>query len=228
MPRVQLLADAEYFSSYATTLEKIEGVELVGQSPDILFDAMFLSPDRKLSSLSRLDAGSALIVSNTLTVSATTAKAALSEERTLVGMPVFPNYFDRQSVVEFSMPYGTTVDTAPLVDFLKVLGKKPEQIKDAIAGVFPRTLAMIVNEAAFAVEEQVATPSDIDLAMMLGTNYPTGPLAWCDEIGAKAIVAVLDALQREYDPARYRVAPLLRRHAEAGIKFITAAQSVAA
>lgn len=220
MPRVQLLADAEYFSSYATSLEKIDGVELVGQSPDILFDAMFLSPDTKLSSLSRLDAGSALIISNTLTVSATTAKSALSEERTLVGMPVFPNYFDRQPVVEYCLPYGSTIDASKLVDFLAVLGKTAEPIKDALAGVFPRTLAMIVNEAAFAVEEQVATPADIDLAMKLGTNYPSGPLAWCDEIGAKALVAVLDALQREYDPARYRVAPLLRRHAEAGIKFI--------
>ena len=228
MPRIQLLADAEYFSSYATSLEKIEGLELVGQSPDILFDAMFLRPELKLSNLSRLDAGSALIVTNTLTVSATTAKAALSEDRTIVGMPVFPNYFDRQSVLEFSKPYGAEVDTTPLLDLLSFIGKKGEQVKDALAGVFPRTLAMIVNEAAFAVEEQVATPGDIDLAMKLGTNYPMGPLAWCDEIGAKAIVAVLDALQREYDPARYRVAPLLRRYAEAGIKFIQPAAVAAA
>jgi 3-hydroxybutyryl-CoA dehydrogenase len=200
---------------------------LVGQTPDILFDAMFLSPEVKLSSLSRLDAGSALIVTNTLTVSATTAKAALSEKRTIVGMPVFPNYFDRQSVVEYSVPFGQHIDTAPLLDFLGVLGKSGEEVKDSIAGVFPRTLAMIVNEAAFAVEEQVATASDIDLAMKLGTNYPKGPLAWCDEIGAMAIVAVLDALQTEYDPARYRVAPLLRRHAEAGVPFIQPASVTA-
>lgn len=220
MLRVQLIADTEYFSSFATTLEKIEGVELVGQSPDILFDAMFLSQHRKLSSLSRLDAGSALIVTNTLTVSTTTAKAALSEERTIVGIPVFPNYFDRQTVIEYSLPFGEEVDTTPLLDFFRVLGKTGEHIQDSIAGVFPRTLAMIVNEAAFAVEEKVATASDIDLAMKLGTNYPKGPLAWCDEIGAMAIVAVLDALQTEYDPARYRVAPLLRRHAEASVPFI--------
>ena len=228
MTRVQLLADTEYFSSFATCFEKIEGIELVGQSPDILFDAMFLDRRRKLSSLSRLDAGSALIVSNTLTVSATTAKAALSEDRTIFGMPVFPNYFDRQSVVEYSVPYGSSVETEKVTDFLTVLGKTGEEVKDSIGGVFPRTLAMIINEAAFAVEEGVATPADIDLAMRLGTNYPSGPLAWCDEIGAKAVVAVLDALQGEYDPTRYRVAPLLRRHAEAGIRFIQPKAEVAA
>jgi 3-hydroxybutyryl-CoA dehydrogenase len=227
MPRVQLLADAEYFSSYATSLEKIDGVELVGQSPDILFDAVFLAPELKLSSLSRLDVGSALIVTNTLTVSATTARAAISEERTVVGVPVFPNYFARQSVIEYSTPFGIETDTSTIEGFLEVIGKKGERVKDAIAGVFPRTLAMIVNEGAFAVEEEVATPSDIDLAMKLGTNYPMGPLAWCDEIGAKAIVAVLDALQTEYDPARYRVAPLLRRHAESGITFFPTADPVA-
>jgi 3-hydroxybutyryl-CoA dehydrogenase len=104
--------------------------------------------------------------------------------------------------------------------FLALLGKTSEQINDAIAGVFPRTLAMIINEAAFAVQESVALPQDIDTAMKLGTNYPKGPLAWCDEIGAEAIVAVLDALAREYGSDRYRVAALLRRKAEAGLKFI--------
>jgi len=79
---------------------------------------------------------------------------------------------------------------------------------------------MIINEAAFALQENVATAADIDMAMKLGTNYPKGPLAWCDEIGAYTVVAILEALQIEYGHDRYRVAPLLRLKAEAGRNFL--------
>jgi 3-hydroxybutyryl-CoA dehydrogenase len=45
---------------------------------------------------------------------------------------------------------------------------------------------MLITEAVDAVHMRVATPADIDLAMTKGVNYPTGLLAWCDEIGAGA------------------------------------------
>lgn len=180
---------------------------------------MFLSVEEKHSAIAALG-GNAPILSNTLTVAATTVAARLTEQRVVIGMPILPNHFGSQKSVEYSLPLGATSSADVATSFLSALGKTGEQIGDAIAGVFPRTLAMIVNEAAFAVQESVATPQDIDVAMKLGTNYPKGPLAWCDEIGATAIVAVLDALGREYGSERYRVSTLLRRHAEAGMKFL--------
>lgn len=42
--------------------------------------------------------------------------------------------------------------------------------------VFPRTIAQIVNEAFFALEDGIATKEDIDRAMKFGVNYPKGPL----------------------------------------------------
>jgi 3-hydroxybutyryl-CoA dehydrogenase len=50
--------------------------------------------------------------------------------------------------------------------------------------------------------------------MKLGLNYPTGPLAWADEIGLDHIVMILDGLREEYSEERYRVAPMLRRITE--------------
>ena len=47
--------------------------------------------------------------------------------------------------------------------------------------------------------------------MMLGMNYPRGPLAWADTIGLEHVWAVLDALWEEYREERYRPAPTLRR-----------------
>lgn len=77
-----------------------------------------------------------------------------------------------------------------------------------------RILAALVNEAASAVEERVATPEAIDTAMRLGTNYPDGPLAWGERIGLARVVATLDALNVAVPDGRYRVVRLLRTLAE--------------
>ena len=218
MIRVHLLADTEYFGFFSSYLGSFEGIEFVGIKPDILFDASFLHPHQKLAAISKLDLTDTLTVSNSLTVSATTAQKAAGAPN-VIGMPLFPHYFERQNVIEYSYPVGTALSNETLENFLALLGKTGEKVEDSIAGIFPRTLAMIVNEAAFAIQEGVALAEDIDIAMKLGTNYPQGPLAWCDEIGADSVVAVLDALASEYSPDRYRVSTLLRRKAEARLKF---------
>jgi 3-hydroxybutyryl-CoA dehydrogenase len=77
-----------------------------------------------------------------------------------------------------------------------------------------RVLATIVNEAASAVGEGVATPEAVDTAMRLGTNYPSGPLEWGERIGLAHVVGTLDALHGLVPDGRYRVTPLLRSLAE--------------
>ena len=77
-----------------------------------------------------------------------------------------------------------------------------------------RVLATIVNEAASAVGEGVATPEAVDTAMRLGTNYPSGPLEWGERIGLAHVVGTLDALHALVPDGRYRVVPLLRSLAE--------------
>jgi 3-hydroxybutyryl-CoA dehydrogenase len=77
-----------------------------------------------------------------------------------------------------------------------------------------RILAAIVNEAASAVAEGVATPEAVDTAMRLGTNYPSGPLEWGERIGLAHVVGTLDALHAQVPDGRYRVVPLLRSLAE--------------
>jgi len=215
---VQLFADSEYQQSLVDYVDTVDGLER-NEPAVIVLDFSFLHPSEKVERLSKLDT-SVPIVCNTLIMSATTAKHISPENAQIIGMPILPHYFVRQKIVEYSLPIGVTAVPEVLAQFLAAIGKGGEKINDSIAGVFPRTLAMIVNEAAFAVQESVATAEDIDTAMKLGTNYPKGPLAWCDEIGAEAIVAILDALAREYGSERYRVATLLRRYAESGQQFI--------
>ena len=82
-----------------------------------------------------------------------------------------------------------------------------------------RILALLVNEAASAVADGVASPEAIDTAMRLGTNYPSGPLEWGERIGLDHVVHTLDALHASVPDGRYRVVPLLRSLAERGGSF---------
>ena len=70
---------------------------------------------------------------------------------------------------------------------------------------------MLINEAVDAVHMRVASPTDIDLAMTKGVNYPKGLLAWGNEIGLDRVLQWLDRLQAEYGEDRYRASPLMRR-----------------
>ena len=86
---------------------------------------------------------------------------------------------------------------------------------DDVAGlVVMRTVAMLVNEAAEAATQGVATPADIDLAMQKGVNYPRGLLAWGNALGAARLAAVIGNLGAHYGEDRYRVAPRLARAAQ--------------
>lgn len=72
--------------------------------------------------------------------------------------------------------------------------------------VFARVLGAILNEAALALDEGVATREDIDTAMKLGTNYPKGPLAWAEEIGLRTVRGMLDELNSTVAAERYPAA----------------------
>jgi 3-hydroxybutyryl-CoA dehydrogenase len=78
---------------------------------------------------------------------------------------------------------------------------------------------MIINEAAYLLQEKGATQSGIDTAMLLGVNYPKGPLAWADEIGLELVVKTLQGIRQETGDERYKVCPLLLRMSQLGEKF---------
>ena len=99
----------------------------------------------------------------------------------------------------------------------------PEPATDAIVGsaIVDRIRAMLINEAVDALNLRVASAESIDTAMIAGVNYPKGPLAWCDALGAASVLATLEWLHTEYGEDRYRPSPLLRRAARDGRRFRT-------
>jgi len=108
------------------------------------------------------------------------------------------------------------------VGFFQALGKQVSVIDDVPGMVLMRTVCMLANEGADAVNQQVCDAAAVDLAMQAGVNYPRGPLAWADAIGLDVVVNTLDNLACGYGEDRYRVSPLLRRKVYAGSLFFSA------
>jgi 3-hydroxybutyryl-CoA dehydrogenase len=99
----------------------------------------------------------------------------------------------------------------------QALGKQVSVIDDYPGMVVLRTVCMLVNEAADAVNQRICTAGDVDIAMQRGLNYPLGPLAWGDTIGAGRVLTMTDHLAATYGEDRYRASPLLRRRAAAAL-----------
>lgn len=97
----------------------------------------------------------------------------------------------------------------------QALGTAVSVIDDTPGLVVLRTVAMLANEACEALLHGVATPADLDRAMLRGLNHPHGPLAWADALGPGRVLAVLDAIHAATGDPRYRASALLRRRVAA-------------
>ena len=87
---------------------------------------------------------------------------------------------------------------------LKSINKKAIWVKDEPGLVSARIIAMIINEAYFALDDAVSSKAEIDIAMKLGTNYPWGPFEWAEKIGLNNIYFLLQKLSltnKRYQPA---------------------------
>jgi 3-hydroxybutyryl-CoA dehydrogenase len=96
-------------------------------------------------------------------------------------------------------------------EFLTKIGKTGLQHQDLKLGFhYPRVISMIVNEAYFALGENLATPESIDLAMKNGVNYPLGPIEWGQKIGHTHIIDLLSEYSEITEDPRYRISKELK------------------
>ncbi|HEX6734827.1 MAG TPA: 3-hydroxyacyl-CoA dehydrogenase family protein, partial [Azonexus sp.] len=108
---------------------------------------------------------------------------------------------------------------AAAIGLLQAAGFAVSRFLDVPGLAVMRTVAMLANEAADAVNQGVCSEAAADSAMRLGVNYPQGPLAWADQVGVAAIRAVLVNLAASYGEDRYRISPLIQRAVFAGRKI---------
>ena len=92
---------------------------------------------------------------------------------------------------------------AEAVGLFQALGKKVSVIGDVPGMIVARTVAMLADVAADAVDRGVATAEDVDTAMRLGVNYPAGPLEWAGKVGYRRTCGLLSELHSRYANGRY-------------------------
>jgi 3-hydroxyacyl-CoA dehydrogenase len=126
---------------------------------------------------------------------------------------------DATAVAIAASPGCTQRQLDEAVGLLQAAGLAVFPVADTPGLIVARTVAMLVNVAVEALLHGVATPSDIDVAMELGTNYPLGPLTWGDRWGPATVLSILDELAHSDGDPRYRASSLLRRVAAARTTF---------
>ncbi|MBC7690136.1 MAG: enoyl-CoA hydratase/isomerase family protein [Methylotenera sp.] len=98
-----------------------------------------------------------------------------------------------------------------------ILGVTPNLGKVSREEIIERCVFPMINEASRCLEEGVvATASEVDLGMIMGTGFPPfrgGLLRYADSVGAKRIVERLKEYQKRFG-ARYEPAPALLARAQ--------------
>ena len=102
---------------------------------------------------------------------------------------------------------------AEVAESIAAAGFEPLRIGDAPGLVVARTVSMLINEAADAMQQGVCEPEAADSAMKLGVNYPEGPFEWLQRIGVAPVAGLLAALAAQYGGERYRTSPWLAARA---------------
>jgi 3-hydroxybutyryl-CoA dehydrogenase len=166
--------------------------------------------------LDRVLSPDAILASNTSSISITKLAALTARPAQVIGMHFF-NPVPVMALVEVVRGMATSDATFATVRDLSIkLGKTPVEVNDAPGFVSNRVLMPLINEAAFAVMEGVATPKAVDQVFKLGMAHPMGPLTLADFIGIDVCVDIMRVLVDGIGDPKYRPCPLLIRMVDAG------------
>jgi 3-hydroxybutyryl-CoA dehydrogenase len=195
-----------------TDIEALAGALLAIEAAPERFD---LKAD-VFRALDRVLPGPAILATNTSSISITKLAALTRRPAQVIGMHFF-NPVPVMALVEVVRGMVTSDATFTAVrDIASRLGKTPVEVNDAPGFVSNRVLMPLINEAAFAVMEGVATPEAVDQVFKLGMAHPMGPLTLADLIGIDVCVDIMRVLHDGFGDPKYYPCPLLVRMVDAG------------
>ncbi len=168
---------------------------------------------RKLDSIVKPEA---FLASNTSSIPITKIASVTKRPDKVIGMH-FMNPVPVMKLVEIIRGHATSDETfSTTAELVTKLEKEMAVSQDYPGFIVNRILMPMINEAAFALYEGIATAEDIDKGMKLGTNQPMGPLTLADFIGLDTCLAIMHVLYEGFKDPKYRPCPLLVKMVNAG------------
>lgn len=151
-----------------------------------------------------------IFATNTSSLSISRLAGNLGSPERFVGMHFF-NPVHLMKLVEVVTGDQTSEETARLaVEFARFIGKEPIVVKDSPGFASSRLGIVLGLEAIRMVEAGVASPADIDKAMMLGYRNPMGPLKLTDLVGLDVRLDIAQYLHRMLESEAFRPPDLLK------------------
>ncbi|HZV83144.1 MAG TPA: 3-hydroxybutyryl-CoA dehydrogenase [Geobacteraceae bacterium] len=203
------------------TLERIRTTTEMKDLADVDFavEAVTEHESLKLEIFRNLDGivkPGAILASNTSSIPITKIAAVTSRPDRVIGMH-FMNPVPVMKLVEVIRGHATSDETfACIAELVARLEKEMAVSQDYPGFIVNRILIPMINEAAFALYEGIASAEDIDKGMKLGTNQPMGPLTLADFIGLDTVLAIANVLYDGFKDPKYRPCPLLVKMVNAG------------
>ncbi|KAI9846798.1 MAG: hypothetical protein M1837_003647 [Sclerophora amabilis] len=190
-------------------------IEAVPEVPSLKFSIF--------SSLAQICPSTAILATNTSSISITRIAAATTKDPTdlSVASRVIATHFMNPVPVQKGVEIITGLQTSPATTsrataFVKAMGKIPSQSADSPGFLANRILMPYINEAIICLETGVGQKEDIDAIMVNGTNVPMGPLKLADFIGLDTCLAIMKVLHEETGDSKYRPSVLLGKMVDAG------------
>jgi len=168
---------------------------------------------KQLSDVTRPDA---ILATNTSSISVTEIATVVKNPERMVGMHFF-NPVPVMKLVEIIKGLATTdAVMAASREFALSVGKEPITCPDTPAFVVNKLLIPYLLDAVRMVQDGIATPEDVDKAMVHGCGYPMGPITLLDYVGLDTTLHAADVMYAEFRETKYAAPVLLRRMVQAG------------
>ncbi|WP_424289019.1 3-hydroxyacyl-CoA dehydrogenase family protein [Daejeonella sp.] len=202
-------------SQHTEAIGNIQGFTLLEagvKDADLVIEAATENVDIKLkifADLDKLCKPTAILASNTSSISITKIAAVTARPELVIGMH-FMNPVPVMKLVEVIRGFNTSDKTTnQIMDLSVKIGKVPVEVNDYPGFVANRILMPMINEAIQCLNEGVAGVTEIDTVMKLGMSHPMGPLQLADFIGLDVCLAILNVLHQGFGNPKYAPSPLL-------------------